>query len=118
MELDGSWPGALCALVVGAAPASIPLGGGCEFLIDQITDRGEALGLRFRAGTEELDNRSPPRIERPAHWGGYRLWADAVELWIEGADRIHDRARWSRNIVPASGHTFSVSPWQGTRLQP
>ena len=35
-------------------------------------------------------------VPRPPHWGGYRLWPDAVELWVEGAFRVHDRARWTR----------------------
>ena len=36
------------------------------------------------------------RVPRPPHWGGYRLHVDAVELWVEGEFRIHDRARWTR----------------------
>ncbi len=31
----------------------------------------------------------------PPHWGGFKLCADAVELWVEGEFRIHDRARWT-----------------------
>ena len=50
--------------------------------------------------------------------GGYRLWATAIELWIEGKNRIHDRARWQREIVRTSEHNFSTTPWSGTRLQP
>ena len=56
-------------------------------------------------------------IPRPPHWGGYHLWADAVELWVEGAGRIHDRARWSRTLTPRAG-AFEAGAWQVTRLQP
>jgi pyridoxamine 5'-phosphate oxidase len=56
-------------------------------------------------------------IPRPPHWGGYHLWADAVELWVEGAGRIHDRARWSRALTPQAG-AFGAGAWQVTRLQP
>jgi len=35
---------------------------------------------------------------RPPHWGGYYLWAESVELWVEGEARIHDRARWTRRL--------------------
>jgi pyridoxamine 5'-phosphate oxidase len=56
-------------------------------------------------------------IPRPAHWGGYHLWADAVELWVEGAGRIHDRARWSRALTLGAGG-FEAGAWQVTRLQP
>jgi pyridoxamine 5'-phosphate oxidase len=56
-------------------------------------------------------------IPRPAHWGGYRLWVDAVELWAEGAARIHDRARWTRTLEPRAG-AFTPGAWSVTRLQP
>jgi pyridoxamine 5'-phosphate oxidase len=49
-------------------------------------------------------------VPRPANWGGFRLRAEAVELWVEGEFRIHDRARWTR--------TLPAGPWIGTRLQP
>jgi len=48
-------------------------------------------------------------VPRPPHWGGYRLRADAVELWVEGEFRIHDRARWTR---------LEDAAWSATRLQP
>jgi pyridoxamine 5'-phosphate oxidase len=49
-------------------------------------------------------------IPRPPHWGGYCLWASAVELWVEGEFRIHDRARWTRSLPDGA--------WSVTRLQP
>ena len=67
-----------------------------------------------------LDNEAPrPHVPRPPHWGGYRLWADTVELWVEGEYRIHDRARWTRRLT-AVGHAdhFHATPWHVTRLQP
>jgi pyridoxamine 5'-phosphate oxidase len=51
----------------------------------------------------------PVEVPRPPYWGGFRLVADAVELWVEGEFRIHDRARWTR-----AGDTA----WTVTRLQP
>ena len=45
-------------------------------------------------------------IPRPPHWGGFRLWAEAVELWCEGDARMHDRARWQRALTPQPGATF------------
>ena len=38
------------------------------------------------------DETAPPR---PSRWGGYRIQPEVVELWEEGADRLHDRLRYS-----------------------
>jgi pyridoxamine 5'-phosphate oxidase len=57
-------------------------------------------------------------VPRPPHWGGFRLWADAVELWVEGEARIHDRARWTRTLTPKGNDAFDVGAWTVTRLQP
>lgn len=56
-------------------------------------------------------------IPRPPFWGGYRLWARRVELWVEGAGRLHDRALWTRSLEP-DGHGFLTGEWRATRLQP
>jgi pyridoxamine 5'-phosphate oxidase len=67
-------------------------------------------------GTEEPKDLTVA-VPRPPHWGGYRLWVDAIELWVEGEFRIHDRARWTR--VPDLEQDFSAAPaWTVTRLQP
>ncbi len=57
-------------------------------------------------------------VPRPPHWGGYRLWADSVELWVDGQARIHDRARWTRELAPDGAGGFVPGPWSSTRLQP
>ncbi len=56
-------------------------------------------------------------VPRPPFWGGYRLWADAVELWVEGESRYHERARWTRELAASAGG-FAPGPWHATRLQP
>ena len=33
-------------------------------------------------------------VPRPSYWGGYLLRATTVELWAEGANRLHDRVRY------------------------
>ena len=78
-------------------------------LLRQLRDRAEALGV--------ADDDEKP-VERPPHWGGFRVWASAIELWIEGADRVHDRARWERRLERDGDDGFSATPWTGTRLQP
>ena len=58
---------------------------------------------------------SPPR---PPHWGGYHLWPETVELWCEGAFRVHDRAQWTRTLEPDGAGGFLAGPWTSTRLYP
>jgi pyridoxamine 5'-phosphate oxidase len=58
-----------------------------------------------------------PQVPRPPHWGGYRLWPESVELWIEGPFRVHDRALWTRSLEP-QGAGFAPGPWSATRLYP
>ncbi len=89
-----------------------------EALVAQIRARGTDLGLKFAGDTQALTDGEIPHIGRPPHWGGFRLWATMVELWIEGKNRVHDRASWQRDIVRASEHTFTTTPWTGRRLQP
>jgi pyridoxamine 5'-phosphate oxidase len=81
-----------------------------------VADEARRLGAPI-PGSAGTDENLKITIPRPPHWGGYRLWADAVELWSEGAARIHDRARWTR-MLTVRGETFSPGPWSVTRLQP
>jgi pyridoxamine 5'-phosphate oxidase len=89
-----------------------------DALVSQVRQRAVDLGLKLDPDTQALVDDDIPHIARPAHWGGFRLWATMIELWIEGKSRIHDRASWHRDIVRASAHTFSTTPWTGRRLQP
>jgi len=76
--------------------------------------------LRFGLPSPPADEQAPDpgrSIARPPHWGGYHLWAQSVELWVEGSARIHDRARWSRSLT-AQGNRFDAGAWTATRLQP
>ena len=70
--------------------------------------QAEAARQRFGSGS----------VPRPAHWGGYVFWADAVELWVAGAGRLHERVRWSREISLSCGAAPVAGPWNKTRLQP
>ncbi len=94
--------------------------------VEAVADR---FGVAHRFGARESGPHAPetapdggaaaePFVPRPPHWGGYRLWAEAVELWVQGEARIHDRARWSRELARLPGGQFEPGPWSVTRLQP
>jgi pyridoxamine 5'-phosphate oxidase len=80
-----------------------------DTLVEQVQAVKERLGL-----AKATDGNVP----RPPHWGGVRLWIDSIELWSEGAGRIHDRARWTRPLTKKDDFSFSAGPWTGTRLNP
>jgi pyridoxamine 5'-phosphate oxidase len=77
-----------------------------------ISSRAELLA---RVAAER--GRGGEEVERPSRWGGYRVWAERVELWVGQPGRVHDRARWSRELTPAEGG-FAPGPWRATRLMP
>lgn len=56
-------------------------------------------------------------VPRPPRWGGYRVWAERVELWVGQPGRAHDRAVWTRALQPTEVG-FTGGSWRGTRLQP
>lgn len=73
--------------------------------------------------TEAAGGTSDFPIPRPPHWGGFYLWAESVELWVEGEARLHDRVRWSRSLTQRvdnnTGATLiDAGPWASSRLQP
>ena len=86
-------------------------------LLDAVTETARRFGAPT-PGSPGADDSLRVTIPRPPHWGGYRLWADSVELWVEGAARIHDRARWQRTLRSTSGSSFKADAWVATRLQP
>jgi len=48
--------------------------------------------------------------KRPPFWGGYRISPVSIELWADGAFRLHDRFRWDRQNA--------ADPWCISRLSP
>jgi pyridoxamine 5'-phosphate oxidase len=57
-------------------------------------------------------------LARPDSWGGFRLWLAAVELWVEGRDRFHERVRYERTLDARDAYTFDAGRWSWQRLQP
>lgn len=85
-------------------------------LVDAVAETARRFGVQNTSASTVADVSAP--IPRPPHWGGYRLWANAVELWVEGKGRIHDRVRWTRTLTPLGKDRFDAGPWTATRLQP
>lgn len=50
---------------------------------------------------------NPPR---PPFWGGFRIAPVQIEFWADGAYRLHDRFRWTREA--------GSDAWSVTRLNP
>ncbi|HET7609997.1 MAG TPA: pyridoxamine 5'-phosphate oxidase [Gammaproteobacteria bacterium] len=57
-------------------------------------------------------------LPRPDFWGGFRLWLEAIELWVEGRDRFHERVRYERRLDARDAYTFETGRWNWQRLQP
>lgn len=92
--------------------------GSRDALIAQIRERAASLGVELGSDLAPVERAGAAAIPRPSHWGGIRVWPTRVELWIEGADRIHDRAAWTRALEPSGDDGFRPGAWTGTRLQP
>jgi pyridoxamine 5'-phosphate oxidase len=86
-------------------------------LLDAVQDTARRFGAPT-PGSPGADDSLKVTIPRPPQWGGYQLWAEAVELWVEGASRIHDRARWTRTVTAGTAGSFRTGAWSATRLQP
>ncbi|HLJ39689.1 MAG TPA: pyridoxamine 5'-phosphate oxidase [Steroidobacteraceae bacterium] len=86
-------------------------------LLDAVKQAASRFGTPV-PGTPAAQAAGDYEIPRPPHWGGLRLWAESVELWVAGNARIHDRARWTRALKATGGGAFEGGPWQATRLQP
>lgn len=73
---------------------------------------------KVKAEFVENSTVTAPHIPRPPHWGGFRLWIEHIELWVEGPGRVHDRARWSRTLTERDTFNFDCSDWRSSRLNP
>ena len=58
----------------------------------------------------EVEARHPDTVPRPPHWSGFRLIPVQLEFWADGAFRLHDRVRFTRDTADG--------PWSRMRLYP
>lgn len=73
---------------------------------EPVVDRA-SLGAQVEAVRIQFGPDGP--VPRPPFWGGYRLFAEVVELWESREDRLHDRIEYQRR---------SDGGWDRRRLQP
>ena len=62
----------------------------------------------LEASVAAAEARFGDEVPRPEHWGGYRLRPVRIELWYDGAYRLHDRFVYER----------SGEGWEVQRLSP
>ena len=72
----------------------------------EVVPSREMLQQRARELEERYSDRE---VERPAHWGGYRLWPERIEFWKGRPGRLHDRISYERQ---------SDGTWAINRLAP
>ncbi len=68
--------------------------------------------------TNESITRNEKKIPRPPHWGGYRLWIEEIEFWLNQKDRLHDRLHFRRALTISSEDIETEKNWTVKRLQP
>lgn len=97
-----------------ASDQSQPIGSRAE-LVEKVMEKALELDLDL---SKIIDGDGQGLvIPRPANWGGYIVWASGAELWCDGAGRVHERARWDRELTETDSG-YSGGPWRVSRLQP
>ena len=66
-----------------------------------LLERVETLNKSFRVDEP---------VNRPAHWSGFRVIPKTIEFWKDGANRLHDRVRFTRQLPNGD--------WSRQRLYP
>jgi pyridoxamine 5'-phosphate oxidase len=63
---------------------------------------------QLEAQVREFAENHPGEVPRPPYWRGFCLYAEQIEFWLDGPNRLHDRFLFSRDS----------EKWKSTRLYP
>ncbi|MGX9354541.1 pyridoxamine 5'-phosphate oxidase [Roseobacteraceae bacterium S113] len=76
------------------------------------SDQSKPLASRatLMAEVAKVTAQQGPNPKRPPFWGGWRITPLEIELWADGAFRLHDRFVWRRDAP--------TDPWEISRLNP
>ncbi|MDB5539406.1 MAG: Pyridoxine/pyridoxamine 5-phosphate oxidase [Devosia sp.] len=66
--------------------------------------------LLERVETLQKSFREDEPVNRPANWSGFRVIPEVMEFWRDGANRLHDRVRFTRTLPDGA--------WSRQRLYP
>jgi pyridoxamine 5'-phosphate oxidase len=77
-------------LYFASRPREAQLGAWASEQSAPLEDQAE-LQRQIEEATKRFEGRD---VERPPHWGGFRLLPDEIEFWQQGKARLHDRFRY------------------------
>jgi len=84
---------------------------------EALDDQFKKILDRFNLTSESI-TRNEQKIARPPNWGGYRLWIEEIEFWLNQKDRLHDRLHFKRALTISSEGIETEKKWTVKRLQP
>lgn len=84
-------------------PRGSQIGAWASHQSEELLDR-EVLEDRIK----ELELKFPDKVDRPPHWGGYKVKPISIEFWQGRPSRLHDRILFKKNDVT----------WDIVRLNP
>ncbi len=84
---------------------------------EALDDQFKKILDRFNLTSESIP-RNEQKIPRPPNWGGYRLWIEEIEFWLNQKDRLHDRLHFRRALTISSEGIETEKKWTVKRLQP
>ena len=84
---------------------------------ESLDDQFQKIMKRFNIQDADLDS-TEIEIPRPDFWGGYRIWINEIELWLNQSERFHDRLSFKRGLIKTSSGFNAENNWVVKRLQP